>query len=154
MTEQEFPDGQHSTVVLAASTTQLLPDGQQKLDGRFELHCEDVESAQVEARSNILCPDSAAVVVARQAEVSRTSKVRTRLIVLLGRQDRTLPDLLSLFKYPRCRCRCSVLVRRYARRRKRYERNIKPRKQNDQTGRKYKADDLDGRESRMKEKGI
>jgi hypothetical protein len=101
MTEQEFPAGQHSTVVLAASTTQLLPDGQQKSDGRFELHCEDVGSAQVEARSNILCPDSAAVEVARQAEVSRTSKLRTRLIVLLGRQDRTLPVLLSLFKYPK-----------------------------------------------------
>lgn len=31
---QDLPVGQHSTVVLAASTTQLFPDGQQKSDGR------------------------------------------------------------------------------------------------------------------------
>jgi hypothetical protein len=33
ITEQELPDGQHNTVVLAASTTQSEEGPQQKLDG-------------------------------------------------------------------------------------------------------------------------
>jgi hypothetical protein len=80
--EQELPDGQQSTVVLAASTMQSDEGAQQKSDGSPAwLHCVYVGSPQDEVRWKILSEVCAAVEVARQAVVSQRWLVRIRLIV-------------------------------------------------------------------------